>query len=70
MTEKRFSVQERGVVDNIDNETFEFSLKVDAEIICEKLNEIVDENEYLKSQLKEFKLLGVVENTLIYSVTK
>ena len=54
MTEKRFCVQERCVVDTTDNETFEFSLKVDAEIICEKLNEIADENKQLKSDNKEY----------------
>jgi len=44
---KRFIVQERCVVDTNDNETFEFSFKVDAEIICEELNKIEKENEQL-----------------------
>lgn len=55
MTEKRFCVQERCVVDNTDNETFEFSLKVDAEIICGELNKIVDEYEQLKKEKEELK---------------
>lgn len=55
MTEKRFCVQERCVVDNTDNETFEFSFQVDAEIICEKLNEIADENEQLKKENKHLR---------------
>lgn len=55
MTEKRFCVQERCVVDNTDNETFEFSFQVDAEIICEKLNEIANENEQLKKEKEELK---------------
>ena len=49
MSKKRFTVQQRCVVDATNNETFEFSFQADAEIICEKLNKIAEENERLKS---------------------
>lgn len=52
---KRFIIQERCVVDTNDNETFEFSFKVDAEIICEKLNKIEKENGELKTKVDFYK---------------
>lgn len=70
MIEKRFTFHhDIDGIDYIQDETNGFCLICD-KLLCDLLNELNNENEQLKSQLKKFKLLGVVENTLIYSVTK
>lgn len=51
MTEKRFILDDDGIVTDM----VDLSMYIDNEDCCEKLNELYDENEQLKSENEELK---------------
>lgn len=57
MTEKRFTIDKDGitVIDNYTDGLTECKYSQEAKLLCNFLNEVIDENEQLKKELKSFK---------------